>query len=316
MHTQYFLRHPDSVNRFVLSFFGVLAFSLVHANGSLVARYRLRVSEDTQRLARLSGKEAPYGRLDLREGGRFVLMTDDSYRRGRYVVEKDRLVLLPETGREIRGDVKADVVTVEGLNFERVESALEVDPRLASDPARGRRFPTDASTGRGAAVLPAASPVEVPVILAAPDDKPAPQSGSFGSPFPKPVAVAVPDLTSPAVMPAATIPVVAAPAPVAPARRRFVAADLEGTWTVWREGREEKGQRMQLKKDGKFRFEMKGATSEGAWTVEEGQIVLTYTKVDGEPIEEGASGRKEIRIADDGSAFQIDTYRYERASGK
>ncbi len=94
---------------------------------------------------------------------------------------------------------------------------------------------------------------------------------------------------------------------------REVAADLKGLWTVRRNGLEEKGLRMDLKADGKFRFSMAGATSEGAWSVVDGKLVLVWSKIDDEDVEAGTV-RKEIPVSDDGASFKIDTYRYERAT--
>jgi hypothetical protein len=94
---------------------------------------------------------------------------------------------------------------------------------------------------------------------------------------------------------------------------REVAADLKGLWTVRRNGLEEKGLRMDLKSDGKFKFSMAGATSEGTWSVADGKLVLVWSKIDDEAVEPGTV-RKEIPVSDDGASFKIDTYRYERAT--
>lgn len=111
-------------------------------------------------------------------------------------------------------------------------------------------------------------------------------------------------------LPAAERPVPRVAAP------RFTARDFSGVWTVWQDGIERKDQRMEFREDGTFHFGMKGATSEGTWTVERDRIVLLYTKADGQPLDDGTSGRKEIPFAGDASAFRIDTFRYERATDR
>ncbi|RYG25330.1 hypothetical protein EON82_07565 [bacterium] len=93
---------------------------------------------------------------------------------------------------------------------------------------------------------------------------------------------------------------------------RETPVELKGLWTVRQNGQEQKGLKMDLKADGKFKFSMAGATSEGTWSVVDGKLLLVWSKIDGEDVEPGTV-RKEIPLSEDGGWFKIDTYRYERA---
>jgi hypothetical protein len=260
-----------------------------------MGRYRLRVPSDAARVARLAGKEEPYGRLDLREDGRFTLITEAAYRRGRYVVDGERLILVPDKGDELRGDIRDGHVSLEGLDFDYSDR-----PSFTGE----RRFPTDASTGRLDRMNDRRrrEREEEPIERTRPIDPPVERT----RPVEPPVERTVP------VLPPVTESI---PAPAKVVLPRLESSEVVGVWTVRHDGYEEKGQRMELKKDGTFRFAMTGATSEGRWTVEGRRIVLIWTKIDGEKVEDD-SVRKEIPVADDASAFQIDTYRYERAGSQ
>ena len=94
---------------------------------------------------------------------------------------------------------------------------------------------------------------------------------------------------------------------------RVVPMNPIGDWTVRRNGLEDKGMRMEFKKDGTFRFTMTGASSEGKWTMVDGEIVLVWTKVDGEAVEADTM-KKSLPCDEDGASFGIDTFRYERAT--
>lgn len=201
------------MRRLPLILLGLLALGVARADELATGRFRLRVPEEAIRVARLTGKVAPSGRLSLNAGGVFVLQADGATRHGRYKAQGSHLSLIADDGAELAGEIKGERVTVEGLAFER----------------------------------------ETPL-------------------------------------------------------------DLSGAWTVHRKGVEERGLRMELRADGKFRFSMAGATSEGTWSVADGKLLLVWSKIDGELVEPGCVVRKEISIVEDGGAFQIDTYRYERAS--
>ena len=191
----------------------LLVAGLAHADEPLTGKFRLHVPDEALRLAKVTGKSAPSGRLVLLAEGKFDLDTEGSVRHGRYRSDDGKLVLSMEDGAELRGERKGDKVIVEGLEFER----------------------------------------EAPI-------------------------------------------------------------DLKGLWTVHRNGLEEKGLKMDLKGDGKFKFSMAGATSEGTWSVVDSKLLLVWTKIDGEDVEAGTV-RKEVPLSEDGNSFKIDTYRYERASG-
>ncbi|GEM_PF-2767778 len=280
-------------------FFSVLALfavALAHADGSVTGKYRNRS---------VAGRANDVSELSLRVNGRFLLERDGKVFHGDYRVEDGELTLRTEDGDRIRGEIRDGRVTLEGQSFDRVSGG--------GFGSNARRFPTDASSGR-------LRRGESRSTTDDRDERPDTQSGGFGAPFskaPLPPTPA-PDLVPvPAVVAPAPKVVALAPAPrVEPARPRLREDDLAGLWTVRRDGFEEKGWRLELRKNGDFRFAMKGATSEGTWTVVDNEIVLVYKTVDGEPLEEGASGVKRIPCSFDGTAFQIDTFRYERASDK
>ena len=273
------------MSRFLLSFVGLLAVGLASADNPSLGRYKLRMTEDAARVARLAGKEGAFSGLTLHANGRFLLETGGAVRRGDFRVREDRLTLRVEDGSELRGEVRNGEITLEGLQFEHVRGAS------------ARRFPTDASTGR-------LDRDETPARF----DPPVRVDPPFELAKPLPVVIpAFPDLTT--VFKDTVVKV-----PVAPALKPLDAKEIAGAWTVWRNGREEKSQRMTLKADGTFGFKMVNASSEGTWTVEGRNIVLVWTKIDGEPIEEPGSMRKEIPVGDDGASFKIDTYQYGRAT--
>jgi hypothetical protein len=85
---------------------------------------------------------------------------------------------------------------------------------------------------------------------------------------------------------------------------------MVGTWTLRRDGFEDRNTRLIFNEDGTFRFKMSNATSCGKFQIQEGRLVLLWTEVDGESIELGTM-RKSVRLAEDGS-FKIDTFRYQK----
>jgi hypothetical protein len=259
------------VNRVLISLASLFAVTISHAHAPVVGRYRLLLPESAARVAKISGKDAPYGRLELREGGRFALITEDVLRRGRFVVDGNRLILVPDSGKELRGDLRNDHIVLEGLEFE---------------PDAVRRFPTDASTGR----LLGPPPAE----LYSPQREDRVQ---ISEPITVNVRIVEPLAMTPTIV----------------AARHLEMREVSGTWTVHRNGLEEKGLRMDLRTDGTFRFTMTGATSEGTWSTRDGSVLLVWTKIDGEPVDDGTV-HKEIAVSEDNQSFKIDTYRYERAS--
>ncbi len=279
----------SSMRSFFFSCLGLLSIGFAHADGSITGQYQLHVSADAARINVLVGKAPLTGSLALHVTGRFTLEVGDKVSHGLYRVEDDHLTLSVDDGRTLGGTIRDGHVTLAGLDFDRGASEMSA-----------RHFPTDASTGRLR---------RVDGVLTIGDPAPAETA-------PRVVIVPVPVVPPAVFAPDPVTPVIVVAPKVVRPRRSFGSDDCCGGWTVHRNGLEVKGQRMDLRKDGTFRFSMAGATSEGTWTLEEEGIVLVYTKIDGQPLEEGASGRKCIPIADDGSAFQIDTYRYERATDK
>lgn len=284
--------HHVLMRRAFLSVLALVTAGLASAQGSVAGQYQLRVPVDAARVAHLAGRRTANGSLTLHVTNRFTLEVADTVRHGRYRVDDDHLTLYMDDGSMAGGLLRGETISLEGLTFEHGSPAT-----VAS-----RRFPTDASSGRLDRAV-RRTPVELPAATVPIDEPPVVRTILVAPP----VAVFTPDPVTPTIAPAER---------VVPARRLLRMEDCSGCWTVRAKGVEQKDQRMELKADGTFRFGMKGATSEGTWTVEGSDVVLTYTKVDGEPLEEGASGKKRISFADDSSAFQIDTYRYERATDK
>ena len=275
------------MRRLAFSLLGLLALASAYGQSDFTGTYGLRTPEDASRVARLAGKSVPFGRLSLHVSDRFTLEVGDRVRHGRYRVDDDHLTLYAEDGETMGGIVREGRVQLGGLRFEK-----------SANSATARRFPTDASTGRLR---------RVDGVLTVGDPAP---SEATSVPH-----VIVEKSPPPAVfVPAPEIPVVP-PAMRATRVSLLRADDCFGAWTVRRNGLEDKGMRMDLRRDGTFHFEMKGATSDGMWTLENGAVVLVWSKIDGDLVEPGTV-RKTIPVAEDASAFQIDTYRYERATDK
>lgn len=260
------------------SVLGLLLTGVALAGAPSTGHYRLRVPEDAVRVARLAGKPLPFGKLDLRSGGEFTLDTESSHRVGTYRLFMNRLYFKAKDGAELKGEVFGKRVVVEGLEFDREEGRLTiVDRTRDEDTAR------DDATSRGETPKIAAPTITSPVTA---------------------------ELAMPATSPATVAPELPATAP-APKKREL--PSMKGLWTVHRNGIEEKGLKMDLREDGKFKFSMAGATSEGTWSVKDGAIELVWTKVDGEDVEPGTM-HKTLWVSDEGTSFKIDTYVYERAS--
>lgn len=95
----------------------------------------------------------------------------------------------------------------------------------------------------------------------------------------------------------------------------FVRLDFSpaGSWTVWRDGKEDRSIRLTFTKDGNFVFKCSGAKSSGRYEMLDDRIVLIYTKIDEDQVEPGTM-KKEIRLGADGMSFDIDVYHYCKAS--
>lgn len=118
-----------------------------------------------------------------------------------------------------------------------------------------------------------------------------------------PVAVFSPDPNPPRLI-VVTTPPSCPPAPV---------FDAVGSWSVRNHGVEDASSTMKFDRNGCFHFSGHGAKSEGRYCVHDGVITLTWTKIDDDPVEEGAV-KKDVPICPDGCGFDIDTYHYERCS--
>jgi len=91
-------------------------------------------------------------------------------------------------------------------------------------------------------------------------------------------------------------------------------SEVEGTWTLRSSGGESTSTRFTFTRAGAFRYEGVGGSSAGNYRLTDDGIELIYTEIDGEPVEAGSHFHKTLPFLDGRSAFQVDTYRYERAS--
>lgn len=94
----------------------------------------------------------------------------------------------------------------------------------------------------------------------------------------------------------------------APVRRARVES-VAGTWTLRRNGNEDRSTRFTFNADGTFRFVGMNAQSRGRYECDGYGIELIWTEIDGEPVR-GQTVRKRIPVDPDG--FYVDDYRYER----
>lgn len=88
---------------------------------------------------------------------------------------------------------------------------------------------------------------------------------------------------------------------------------VAGSWTVWRNGQEDRSIKLSFGKDGSFIFNCPGARSSGKYVLDGNHLSLLYTKVDDEDVPLGTM-KKEIVLSDDGSSYDIDVYHYSRAT--
>lgn len=130
-----------------------------------------------------------------------------------------------------------------------------------------------------------------------------------GAAFSRVVAKATATKT-PVPTPSATVNVVV-PAE-APAGR------IDGAWTAYRNGIEDRTIRMTFTANGRFRFTGVGVSSAGEYRFdpESSTFTLTYREVDGQPLPDGGSFTKRILLEEEGTSFTIEKCLYRRASGK
>lgn len=87
--------------------------------------------------------------------------------------------------------------------------------------------------------------------------------------------------------------------------------DVVGTWNVRSDnGNVNRGIKMVFKPNRTFEFAGMAATSKGRYTIEGDRLVLIWTEVDGEAVDDG-SMQKTLILREDGT-FKIDTYVYVR----
>lgn len=93
---------------------------------------------------------------------------------------------------------------------------------------------------------------------------------------------------------------------------------IDGTWTVYRNGTEDRSIRMTFTANGRFKFTGVGVSSAGEYTFEPGSAIFTiiYREIDGQRIEEGLNLTKRILLEEEGTSFTIEKCVYRRASGR
>lgn len=84
--------------------------------------------------------------------------------------------------------------------------------------------------------------------------------------------------------------------------------DVVGTWNVRSNGSLNKAIKMTFKSNHTFEFAGMAATSRGRYEVDGDRLILVWTEVDGDAVEDG-SMRKTLYLHEDGT-FNIDTYVY------
>lgn len=96
----------------------------------------------------------------------------------------------------------------------------------------------------------------------------------------------------------------------APVRPSFRVTSVTGTWTLRRNGNEDRSTRFTFDPDGTFRFVGMNAQSKGRYLCDGDGVELTWTEIDGERVNSAQPVRK--RIPFDAEGFYVDDYRYER----
>jgi hypothetical protein len=95
-----------------------------------------------------------------------------------------------------------------------------------------------------------------------------------------------------------------------PLRPAYRVTSLSGTWTLRRNGSEDRSTRFTFDRDGTFRFVGMNAHSKGRYVLDGDGVELIWTEIDGERVDSGHVVRK--RIPFDEMGFYVDDYRYER----
>jgi hypothetical protein len=117
--------------------------------------------------------------------------------------------------------------------------------------------------------------------------------------------------TTPVVRPPVAVvePITPAPAP---------SGRIDGAWTAYRNGVEDRTIRMTFTPNGRFRFTGVGVSSAGEYRFdpESSIFTLTYREVDGQRLPDGGSFTKRVLLEEEGTSFTIEKCLYRRASGK
>lgn len=87
---------------------------------------------------------------------------------------------------------------------------------------------------------------------------------------------------------------------------------VEGTWRLTRGNGIDSGTKFTFNSDGTFRYTGNNSSSRGRWEMTDGGIELTWSEIDGEPVDRDAHIHKCLPFSYDGTAFYVDDYRYER----
>ncbi|MGV3615310.1 MAG: hypothetical protein ACO1SV_08250 [Fimbriimonas sp.] len=109
------------------------------------------------------------------------------------------------------------------------------------------------------------------------------------------------------------------PAPVvAPEPPMAAGSRIEGVWTSYRNGLEDKSIKMTFFPSGRFKFTGLGVSSAGEYAFDPGSaiFVLTYREIDGQRLEDGVNISKRILLEEEGTSFTIEKFQYRRASGR
>jgi hypothetical protein len=87
---------------------------------------------------------------------------------------------------------------------------------------------------------------------------------------------------------------------------KLAAISMEGTWKLIGDG----STKIVFENDGRFHFVGSAATSRGKFKVDGNQVMLVWTEIDSEKVDEGAI-HKSFTVDEDGN-LKIDTYRYQK----
>jgi hypothetical protein len=87
---------------------------------------------------------------------------------------------------------------------------------------------------------------------------------------------------------------------------------IEGVWRLTRGQGIDGNTKFVFNSDGTFKYTGDNSSSRGRYELSDSGIELTWTEIDGQPVEKGSRIRKCLPFAFGGDAFYVDDYRYER----